>query len=219
MVSGWPMLSCPVFFPTQKRSHLAKPWSCRIRRQKVAEPQIYVVFHFHHFKLKWEIHLVFYGSFHLCTILWSQDLLRVRRNDPCQWMIWILCVNSLGGIVSANSQSPKGDKPSCLWKFSAMPLFGRLRDWRTAFKELHKLDQDRLVTWFLFSVIWVPIFPCFSSCCSSIWRIVSHKFESWSIPSTQTWNLIWCAFITSNLGLIWGNAAVPLPSCLTTFEI
>ena len=43
-------------------------------------------------------------------------------------------------------QSPKGDKPSCLWKFKAMPLFGRLKDWRVAFKELHKLDQDRLAT-------------------------------------------------------------------------
>ena len=34
------------FFPTQKRSHLAKPWSCRIRRQKVAEPKYMLFFIF-----------------------------------------------------------------------------------------------------------------------------------------------------------------------------
>ena len=91
------------FFPTQKRSHLAKPWSCRIRRQKVAEPKYMLFFIFTISNLNgkptW--------FFHLCTILWSQDLLRVTRNDPCQWMIWILCVNSLGGIVSANSKAPR----------------------------------------------------------------------------------------------------------------
>ena len=43
-------------------------------------------------------------------------------------------------------QSPNEDKPSCLLKFRHMPLFGRLKDWRIAFKELHKLDQDRLAT-------------------------------------------------------------------------
>ena len=168
---GDPCFHVP-FFPTQKRSHLAKPWSCRIRRQKVAEPKYMLFFIFTISNLNGKstwfsmvFSLVYY------PLVTGPAPSKKKRSLPVGDLDTLR--EQLGGDCLCKQQSPKGDKPSCLWKFSAMPLFGRLRDWRTAFKELHKLDQDRLVTWFLFSVIWVPIFPCFSSCCSSIWRIVS----------------------------------------------
>ena len=50
---------------------------------------------------------------------------------------------------SCKQLSSNEHKPSCLWRFRSMPLFARLKDWRVAFKELHKLDQDRMVPCYL----------------------------------------------------------------------
>ena len=95
-----------LFFPAQEGSHLAKPWSCRIPKQKVAEPKYMLFFVFALSSINGKFHLCFL----FCVIKKNQDLLGVTKNVPYQrmWpMIWKLCLNSLRRIVSANSKAPR----------------------------------------------------------------------------------------------------------------
>ena len=63
-------------------------------------------------------------------VLEAGDSLEVKLTKPC------LC----------KSQSPKGDRVSCLDAFRSDPLLGKLKSWRSDFRDLHKLDQDRFVS-------------------------------------------------------------------------
>ena len=48
------------------------------------------------------------------------------------------------------SQSRKRDRVSCFEPFRTNPLLQQLKAWRSSFRELHKLDQDRYVSQFCF---------------------------------------------------------------------